>query len=74
MSKLERILKDKNVTEKNKIKIAETLVFPIFTFGSESWATRYKDRKKLDGFELWVWRKSLRLSRTERKTKKFCRK
>ena len=52
MSKLERILKDKNVTEKNKIKIAETLVFPIFTFGSESWTMRNKDRQKLDAFEL----------------------
>jgi hypothetical protein len=37
MSKLERILKDKYVAKKNKIKIAESLVFPIATYGSESW-------------------------------------
>ena len=39
-SKLERILKDKNVTKQTKIKIAETLVFPIVAYGSESWTMR----------------------------------
>ena len=53
MSKLEIILKDKNVTKKNKIKIAETLVFPTDTYGIESWTIRKKDRKiNLDAFEL----------------------
>ena len=46
MSKLERFLKDKNVTKQIKIKIAQTLVFPIVTYGSESWTMRKKDRKK----------------------------
>ena len=62
MSKLERILKDKNVTKQTKIKIAPTLVFPIVTYGSESWTMRKK--------ELWVWWKILRVSWKERKTKK----
>ena len=66
---MERILKDKNATKQTKIKIVETLVFPIVTYGSESWTTRKKDRKKLDGFELWVWRKILRISWTEKKRK-----
>ena len=48
---LERILKDKNVAKKTKIKIAETLVFPIVTYGSKSWTMRKKG-KKLDAFEL----------------------
>ena len=52
MSKLERFLKDKHVTTQTKIKIPETLVFPIVTYGSESWTMRRKDRKKLDAFEL----------------------
>ena len=46
MSKSERILINKNVTKKNKIKIVETLVFPIVTYGSESWTMRKKDKKK----------------------------
>ena len=46
MSKLERILSDKNVTKQTKIKIAETLVFLIATYGSGSWTMRKKDRTK----------------------------
>ena len=60
MSKLERVLKDENVTKKTKIKIAVTLVFPLATYGSKSWTK--KDRKKLDAFKLWVWQKILRVS------------
>ena len=53
IGKLERILKNKNVTKKKKkIKIAETLVFSIVTHGTESWTMRNKDRKKLNTFEL----------------------
>ena len=46
VSKLEIILKDKNVTKQTKIKISQTLVFPIVTYGSKSWTMRKKDRKK----------------------------
>ena len=46
MSKLERTLKDKNVTKQTKITIAQTLVFPIVMNGSESWTMRKKDIKK----------------------------
>jgi hypothetical protein len=42
-----------------KIKIAETIIFPIVTYGTESWMVRKKDRKKIDTFELWTWRKLL---------------
>ena len=46
MSQLEIILKDKNVTKQTKIKIAETLVFPVVTYGTESLTMKKKDRKK----------------------------
>ena len=69
MSKLQRILKDKNVTKQTKMKIAETLVFPIVTYRSKRWTMRKKDRKKLDAFELWVWQKILIVSWTEKKKK-----
>ena len=46
MSKLERILNDKNVTRKTNIEIAETLIFPIVTCGSKSWTMRKKGTKK----------------------------
>jgi hypothetical protein len=64
MTKLEKIMKDRAVTV-TKIKIAETIIFPIVTYGSESWTVRKKDRKKIDAFELWTWRKILRVPWTE---------
>ena len=51
-----------NVTKKTKIKTAETLVFLIVTYGSESWTMRKKDREKLEAFELGIWCKILRVS------------
>jgi hypothetical protein len=61
-------MKDREVMVATKIKIAETIIFPIVTYRSESWTVRKKDRKKIDVFELWTWRKILRLPWTERKT------
>ena len=68
MTKLEKIMKDQDVTEATKIKIAETILFPIVTYGSESWTVRKKDRKKIDAFELWTWRRILRVPWTEKRT------
>jgi hypothetical protein len=59
-------MKDRDVMVTTKIKIAETIIFPTVTYGNESWAMRKKDRKKIDAFELWTWRKILRVPWTER--------
>jgi hypothetical protein len=50
------------------IKIVETIIFPTVPYGSESWTVRKKERKKLMLFELWMWRRILRVSWTEKKT------
>jgi hypothetical protein len=68
MTKLEKIMKDQDVTKATKIKIAETVMFPAVTYGSESWTVRKKERKKIDAFELWTWRKILRVLRIEKRT------
>jgi len=68
MTKLEKIMKDRDVTEATKIRIAETIIFPIVTYGSESWMVQKKYRKKIDAFELWTWRRILRVPWTERRT------
>jgi hypothetical protein len=57
MIKLEKLMKVRDVMVATKIKIAETIIFPIVTYGCESWMVRKKDRKKIDAFELWTWRK-----------------
>jgi hypothetical protein len=46
MTKLEKIMKDRDVKKATKIKIAETIIFPTVTYGSESWTVRKKERKK----------------------------
>jgi len=68
MTKLEKILKDQDVKNATKIKIAEMVIFPAVTYGSESWMVRKKERKKIDAFELWTWRKILRVLWTEKRT------
>jgi hypothetical protein len=68
MIKLEKIMKDRDVTVTTKSKIVETMIFPIVTYGSESWTVRKKERKKMDAFELWTWRRMLRTPWTDRRT------
>jgi hypothetical protein len=46
MTKLEKIMKDRNVTKATKIKIAKIIIFPIVTYGNESWTVRKRERKK----------------------------
>jgi hypothetical protein len=59
MAKLEKIMKDWDVKKATKIKIADTVIFPTVTYGSESWTVRKRERKKIGDFELWTWRRIL---------------
>ena len=66
MTKLEKIMKDQDVKKATKIKIAEIKIFPTLTNRSESWIVRKKERKKIDAFELWMWRRILQVPWTDR--------
>jgi hypothetical protein len=68
MTKLEKTMKDRDVKKATKIKIAETITFPTVTYGSESWTVIKKERKEIDAFELWTWRRILRVPWTEGRT------
>jgi hypothetical protein len=70
MTKLEKIMKDRDVKKATKItsKKAETIIFATVKYGSESWTVRKKERKIIDAFELWAWRRILRVPWTERRT------
>jgi hypothetical protein len=68
MIKLEKIMKDRDVTVTTKSKIVETMIFPIVIYGSETWTVRKKERKKIDTFEQWTWRRMLRTPWTDRRT------
>ena len=61
-------MKDQDIKKATKVKIAETVIFPAVTYGSDSWTVRKKERKKIDAFELWTWRKILRVLWTEKRT------
>jgi hypothetical protein len=68
MTRLEKIMKDRDVKKITKIRIAEIIIFPTVTYGTESWTVRKKKRKKIDVFELWTWRRILRVPWTENRT------
>ena len=62
MSGLEKLWKDKNVLRDTKIRLVKALVFSVALYGSETWVIRARERKKIDAFELWCWRRLLRVS------------
>ena len=65
---LTSIWKDRGVTLATKVKLVKVLVFPIVLYGEETWTMRKHERRKIDAFELWCWRRLLRVSWMERKT------
>lgn len=68
MIKLAKIWKDRNITRNTKISLVNALVFPVFSYGSETWVIRSNDRKRIDAFEMWTWRRMLRIPWTARRT------
>jgi hypothetical protein len=68
MTKLEKVVKDRDVKKAIKLKTAETIIFPTVTYGSESWTVRNKETKKIDALELWTWKRILRVPWTEMRT------
>ena len=68
MGGLTSIWKDRGVTMETKMKLVKVLVFPIVFYGAETWTLRKHERRKIDAFEWWCWRRVLRVSWMERKT------
>lgn len=68
MIQLTKIWKNRNITRNTKINLVNALVFPVFFYGSETWVIRSNDRKRIDAFEMWVWRRMLRVPWTARRT------
>ena len=68
MTGLNKIWRDKNITTETKSRIVNALVFPVVMYGSESWTITKAMRKRIDSFELWCWRRLLRVPWTARRT------
>ena len=65
-----KIWKDKYTTITKKLRIVNAFVFPVVLFGCESWTIRKSERRRIDRFELWCWRRLLRIPWTARRTNK----
>ena len=68
MGGLTTVWKDRGIMLQTKVKLVKALVFPIVLYGAETWTMRKTERKKIDAFELWCWRRVMRVSWMERKT------
>ena len=66
MTNLDSMLKNRYITLLMKVCIAKAMVFPVVTNGYESWTVKKSERKRIDAFELWCWRRLLKVSWTAR--------
>ena len=68
MTNLDSILKSRDITLPTKVHLVKAMVFPIVTYGCESWTIKKAERRRIDAFELWCWRRLLRLPWTARRS------
>ena len=68
MTNLDSILKSRDITLPTKVHLAKAMVFPVVIYGCESWTVKKAERRKIDGFELWCWRRLLRVPWTARRS------
>ena len=68
MTNLDSILKSRDITLSTKVHLVKAIVFPVVMYGCESWTIKKAEHIRIDAFELWCWRRLLRLSWTERRS------
>ena len=67
MSNLDSILKSRDITLPTKVRLVKAMVFPVVMYGCESWTVKKAEGRRIDAFELWCWRRLLRVPWTARK-------
>ena len=68
MTNLDSILKSRDITLPTKVRLVKAMVFPVVMYGCESWTIKKAERRRIDAFELWCWRRLLRVSWTARRS------
>ena len=68
MTNLDSILKSRDITLPTKVHLVKAMVFPVVTYGCESWTVKKAERRRIDVFELWCWRRLLRVPWTARRS------
>ena len=71
MTNLDRILKSRDIILPTKVHLVKTMVFPVVMYGCESWTLKKAECRKIDAFELWCWRRLLRVPWTKRRSNQF---
>ena len=68
MTNLDSILKSRDITLSTKVRLVKAMVFPVVMYGCERWTIRKAEHQSIDAFELWCWRRLLRVSWTARRS------
>ena len=68
MANLDSILKSRDITLPTKVRLAKAMVFPVVMYGCESWTVKKAERQRINAFELWCWRRLLRVPWTARRS------
>ena len=68
MTNLDRIFKSRDITLPTKVRLVKAMVFPVVMYGCESWTVKKAERRRIDTFELWYWRRLLRVPWTARRS------
>ena len=71
MTNLDSILKSRDISLTTKIHLVKAMVFPVVMYGCESWTIKKAERQRIDAFELWYWRRLLRVPWTARRSNQF---
>ena len=68
MTSLDSIFKSRDITLPTKVRLVKAMVFPVIMYGCESWTVKMAERRRIDAFELWCWRRLLRVPWTARRS------
>ena len=71
MPNLDSMLKSRDITLPTKVHLVKAIVFPVVMYGCESWTVKKAERRRIDAFELWCWRRLLRAPWTARRSSQF---
>ena len=68
MTNLDSIFKSRDITLPTKVCLVKVMVFPVVMYGCESWTVNKAERRRIDAFELWCWRRLLRVTWSAKRT------
>ena len=68
MTNLDSILKSRDITLPTEVRLVKAMVFPVVMYGCESWTVKKAEGRRIDAFELWCWRRLLRVPWTARRS------